>query len=237
MTNERDQGEDAPKRERPQRDPIQAGAPILPVAARNLEDVVRMGELYAHGEEAVPKEYRGKPRIISAIISRGAEIGLAPMQSLSSIAIINGRASIWGAGVKALILKAGHRLEVTFEGEKGGPDRKAIATLTRRDTGQVFTAEFGYQDAKRASLLGKDTYQKYPDRMFQARAIGFVAQDGAADVLMGLEVSEAMQDITPVAEAAPVGDNPFAHRIRPQAEEIPEAEVITEENNQESAND
>ena len=43
----------------------------------------------------IPDQFKGKPNDILVAIQWGYEIGLAPMQSLQNIAVINGRPSLW----------------------------------------------------------------------------------------------------------------------------------------------
>jgi hypothetical protein len=226
-------GEDTPLTNLPvAKNLIDAGADIRSIVPQNFDEALRIGKVLAKAEGAIPKDYVGKPEMIAAVIMRGLDVKFPPMQALSTIAVINGRSAIWGSGIKALILRSGHRLEVSYEGGKGDVDRVAIARLTREDTGQVFEASFGYQDAKRAKLLEKDTYQKYPDRMFQARAIGFVTSDGAADVLMGLEVREAVEDSTPMREVNRRGsETVLGRRMRGEEprQEVVDAEVVNAE--------
>ena len=54
--------------------------------------------------ELVPKAFRNKPEDVLVAIQLGTEIGFAPMQALQSIAVINGRPSVWGDGFLALIM-------------------------------------------------------------------------------------------------------------------------------------
>jgi hypothetical protein len=51
----------------------------------------------------VPQAYRGKPEDIMLAVQMGSEVGLAPMQALQNIAVINGRPSIYGDAALALV--------------------------------------------------------------------------------------------------------------------------------------
>ena len=133
-----------------------------------------------------------------AAIVRGMEVGLAPMQALANIAVINGRASLWGDALPALVQRAGHHIDVEIEGE--GDRAVAVATLTRGDTGKVVVRRFSMADAKRAGLLGKQgPWQQYPTRMLAHRARSWAVRDGAADALMGMHVADEAQDYGPDA--------------------------------------
>ena len=51
----------------------------------------------------VPKAYQGKPMDVLVCVQWGAEIGLAPMQALQNIAVINGKPSVYGDAAMALV--------------------------------------------------------------------------------------------------------------------------------------
>jgi hypothetical protein len=147
----------------------------------------------------IPVNFKDKPEDTAAAIMWGMEIGLSPIVALQSIAVINGRPSLWGDTLPAMITKAGHKLDEVIEGD--GATLKATCTLTRRD-GHKVSRSFSMADAKRAGLSTKTgPWTQYPQRMVQMRARSWAVRDGAADVLRGLQVVEeqqdAMRDITP----------------------------------------
>jgi len=146
--------------------------------------------------DLVPKDYRGKPGNIFVAIQTGAELGIAPMQALSGISVINGRGAVWGDLLLAIIQgsPAYEWHKEWFEGE--GKTRVAICQMKRKGS-EVHTTRFGYEDAARAGLIGRDTYKNYPDRMFQMRARGFCGRDKFADVLKGVITAEEAMD-TPI---------------------------------------
>lgn len=194
---------------------LTAGGPLAALVPQNLDDAFRLSKALSMSGDMVPKHFQGKPEMIMAAIARGMEIGLAPMQALSNIAVINGRASIWGDALPALLQRAGHHLDCELQGE--GDALTAVATLTRGDTGRVTTRTFSVADAKKASLWGKQgPWQAYPTRMLQMRARSFAARDGAADALMGLQVAEEMSDV-PMRDVTPAPKGPnLAQRLASQ---------------------
>jgi hypothetical protein len=162
----------------------------------SLESAYRLAKALSAAGEMIPPAFRGNPMATLAAILRGMEVGLASMQALLSIAVINGRPVIWGDAPLALVQRAGHHVDVEYEGS--GETLTAVATLTRGDTGRQIVRRFGIADAKRAGLLGKPgPWQQYPQRMLAARARAWAIRDGAADVLMGLQIAEEVQDYGP----------------------------------------
>mgnify|MGYP005820538061 CR=1 FL=1 len=53
---------------------------------------------------------------------------------------------------------------------------------------------FGFDDAKAAGLADGQMYQKYPKRMYVARAVSFALRDEFADVLRGIMGAEEMDE-------------------------------------------
>ncbi len=176
--------------------PVQAGGAIAALVPQDMDQAFRLANALAASGDMVPKAFQGNPNATMAAIIRGMEVGLAPMQALASIAVINGRATIWGDAIPALLQRAGHTIDVEFEGD--GDNMCAVATLTRGDNGKIIRRTFSVSDAKRAGLWGKSgPWTQYPKRMLAHRARTYAAKDGAADALMGLQVSEDVSDYGP----------------------------------------
>lgn len=74
------------------------------VVPTSIDEAWRLAQMFAEAEDMVPKQYRGKPKAIMVAMQYGAEVGLAPAQALQSIAVINGRPSMWGDRLLALIV-------------------------------------------------------------------------------------------------------------------------------------
>lgn len=123
----------------------------------------------------------------------GAEVGLAPVQALMSIAVIQGRPTIWGDAIPGLVWASGlcEGITETIDGE--GDLRTARCVAKRVGCGEI-VGEFSMGDAKRAGLLGKGPWSQYPDRMLKTRARAFCLRDGFADVLKGLQCREEVLD-------------------------------------------
>jgi len=143
----------------------------------------------------VPRAYQGKPQDIMVCVQWGYEIGLAPMQALQNIAVINGKPSVYGDAAMALVQASPvcEGVEEYMEGE-GTPNPVAVCIANRKGRKPV-TARFSVEDAKRAGLWGKQgPWQAYPKRMLAMRARGFALRDAFPDVLKGLITAEEAQD-------------------------------------------
>jgi hypothetical protein len=140
-------------------------------------------------------------------ILQGMDVGIPPMQAIQSIAVINGRCTIWGDLVPALIWSNGHKIKEWMEGE--GDTRVAHCLVTRGDNGQEVERTFSVEQAKVAGLWGKaGPWKQYPDRMLQMRARGFAARDGASDVMRGMQVREEIEEERPMRDITPAVQPP-----------------------------
>ena len=209
---------------------IAAGGALAALVPQNLDEAFRLAQALARSGDMVPKHYQGQPEAAMAAIIRGMEVGLAPMQALASIAVINGRPTLWGDAMGALVQRAGHTIDVDYEG--AGDNLTAVATLTRGDTGKKIVRRFSMADAKRAGLAGKPgPWQQYPQRMIAHRARSWAVRDGAADALMGLQVAEEVSDYGPdaardVTPSAPRRGGAIYRTPEPETDEILEAAPI-----------
>lgn len=160
----------------------------------SFQEGVSIAEYFAN-TDLVPKDYRGKAANIMVAWQKGIELGLKPLQALATIAVVNGRATIWGDGLIALV-KNSSKEEWTHETLTGDGD-KMVATCETKRLNQEKTViqSFSVADAKKAELWGNNTWAKYPKRMLQMRARGLCLRDAYPDVLNGLEIAEEMNDL------------------------------------------
>ena len=172
-------------------------------APATLTEAVQFSEMLA-SSTMVPKAYQGKPQDVLVCVQWGYEMGLAPMQALQNIAVINGKPSVYGDAAMALV-QASHvceDVEEFFENE-GTPNPVAVCVAKRKGRKPV-VAKFSVEDAKRAGLWGKQgPWQAYPKRMMQMRARGFALRDAFPDVLKGLITAEEAQDYPAEEKSAP----------------------------------
>jgi hypothetical protein len=177
----------------------------------------------------VPRAYQGKPQDIMVCVQWGYELGLAPMQALQNIAVINGKPSVYGDAMAALVQASPvcEGIDEHIEGD-GTTNPVAICVAKRKGRNPVI-AKFSVEDAKRAGLWGKQgPWTQYPKRMLQMRARGFALRDAFPDVLKGLISAEEAEDYPtesngkPIKDITPMPANPL-DLIAPPAEPEPVA--------------
>jgi hypothetical protein len=197
-------------------------APARGLALATFDDAFRFAKVVASTEFA-PKDFRGKPEACMLAIQAGSEIGLSPMQSLQSIAVINGRPSIWGDAAMALV-QASPVCEFVREYTEGeGDNLVAVCEAKRRGYPAPTIVRFSVADAKKAGLWGKSgPWQQYPTRMLALRARGFALRNAFADALRGLITAEEAQDYpTPEPAREPV-------KVRPKFDTPPRGDTDPE---------
>lgn len=171
----------------------------------NLKEAMEYATIIANSA-MVPKTYQGKAGDILVAVQMGAELGLKPIQALQNIAVINGKPSVYGDALLALV-----QAHPSFEDIKEWYDEKtntAFCTVKRKNQTE-HTVSFSIEDAKKAGLWGKSgPWTQYPKRMMQMRARGFALRDKFADALGGLITVEEAQDYqvinTPEKDVTPV---------------------------------
>lgn len=153
----------------------------------------------------VPERYFGKPDDLLAAVLYGRELGLPPMQSIHTIFLVDGRASMEGKAMAALVFAAGHELrtKVSPTGAKVAAFRRDPFTNELHEMGEV---EFTHEDAVRAKLDGKQTYKQYPMAMLGWRAITMACRLFFSDVLAGVgytpEEIGVDEDVQPLMDSA-----------------------------------
>jgi hypothetical protein len=195
-------------------------------APATLTEAVTFSEMLSNSN-MVPKAYQGKPQDILVCVQWGMEMGLAPMQALQNIAVINGKPSVYGDAMMALVQASPvcEDVEEYFENE-GTPNPVAVCVAKRKGRKPV-TAKFSVEDAKRAGLWAKQgPWSAYPKRMMQMRARGFALRDAFPDVLKGLISVEEAQDYPDEAKPRQPKDitprNPLDMVAKPAPVAIPE---------------
>lgn len=171
----------------------------------NIEEIYRAAQAFSK-TNFVPQCYRGKPDDAFAALTLGMEVGLPPMRSLQSIAVVNGTPCIYGDAQLALVKASGQLIHFKeyYEGNEGEDNFAAGCEIQREGDSDITVEKFTVQDAKNAKLWGKQgTWQTHPKRMLRYKARAFALRDKFADVLLGLTHSveemqgEGVKDVTP----------------------------------------
>jgi hypothetical protein len=168
--------------------PVEINLDAHGVQLRSFDELGRFCKAIVNSGLA-PKSFNS-PEAVMVAIQHGMELGLAPMQALQSIAVINGKPVIYGDA--ALALATAHPSFLDIEETTDGTT--ATCVIKRRDRSAVVRT-FSEADAKKAGLWGKSgPWAQYPARMLQMRARGWALRDAFPDALKGLGIREEVQD-------------------------------------------
>lgn len=193
---------------------------LVDLSPKSLDEAMKLAEILSDSS-IVPKDFIGKPGNVLVAIQWGMELGLKPMQAMQNIAVINGRPSLWGDAVLALVL-ASPLCEYIEEWEENGT---AYCKVKRRGKPEDIQ-QFGDEEAKKAGLIGKQgPWAQYPQRMKKMRARSFAVRDNFADVLKGIQIAEEIsdypveKDITPGRQTPAQIAQTAADNVRPERTE------------------
>jgi hypothetical protein len=169
------------------------------LSPQSFDQAWTLAQMLANSE-MVPKDYRGKSENCMIAMQWGDEIGLKPLQAIQNIAVINGRPSMWGDALLALVYGS-PACELVNETDDG---HTATCIVKRRGQPQQ-SRTFSMEDAKQAGLFEKTgPWTTNPKRMRQMRARAFALRDVFTDVLRGMAVAEEVIDIGEVDMGAAV---------------------------------
>jgi hypothetical protein len=161
----------------------------------------------------LPGHIRTAPQFL-AIVVRGRELGLAPMEAISHLFLVNGKVSLDVQTQLGIIYRRlpGARVEVLESTAKVA--RVAASRPGRNPIEYSFTVE----EATQAQLMGKPIWRQYTKIMLLWRAIAQAARTEFPDVLAGVYApGELPQDARPIEIEGHVVSADEAH-----ADEIPE---------------
>ena len=172
---------------------ISTSKSVDPVIPKSVDDAFRLAKMIKVSGMA-PKDMDSAEKIAAAIL-QGMEVGMPPMTALQSIAVINGRPTIWGDGLVGLVRGSGEceYVKEWIDGE--GDERVAHCETKRKHELEPVTRTFSIANAKAANLWSKSgPWKQYPERMLQMRARAFCLRDAYADILRGMQVREEVED-------------------------------------------
>lgn len=151
-----------------------------PGAPAALNDKIRYAQALS-GSNLLPKQYREQPANLLFALEYADALGVAPINAITSIHVIEGKPSASADLIASLVRRAGHRLRVS------GDDTFAEATILRADDPDYpFTVRWDMAKARQAGLTGKGVWKAYPSAMLRSRAITEVARMAAPDALFGV---------------------------------------------------
>lgn len=132
-------------------------------------------------------------------ILAGRELGLAPLESMTNIYIVNGKVALQAKIIGSLIKKSA---KYDYQVDKLD-DQECIITFFALDNGkkvELGKSPFSIKDAAKAGIVNKEVWKNYPRNMLFARALSNGARWFTSDVFCGYtaEEIESVKEVTSV---------------------------------------
>lgn len=170
----------------------------IALATARTELAAATARAIASGSVVLPPHAR-EPGAAAAIMLAGLELGLQPMESIRSLHLVDGRVVLAADAQLALVLRRGVALEWIRT------DATAAECRIARPGRQPHTVSYTLQDAQRAGLAGRQTWQRHPAAMLRARCITTAIRQYCPDLLSGAYSPDEAADFgSPAPAPAPV---------------------------------
>ena len=188
----------------------------------NFNELQHFAQMFAQSE-LCPKSLRNKPHDVMIVYQMALDVGLPAMQALQNTAVINGKPSLYGEALRAVVQR-----HPDCEWIKDGFDTAsytAHCTVKRKGYPEPHQARFSKEDAIRAGLWseqGNGPWAKFPKDMLAARAAGRAFRRVFADALMGFYPAAEATDIDPrAAEPELVNPGGEDYTVQGQSQDVP----------------
>ncbi len=168
---------------------------------------------------SIPEALQKSPADVLAIVMAGAELGLAPMQSIRALVLIKGKPTLSADAMGALVKSS--PLCVYLQCTESTAKVATFKTQRKGDP-EPTTLSFTIDEANAAGLTG-DNWKRFPKAMLRARAQSALCRMVYQDLLLGVYDSEELdapgeRDVTPArpvaATSAPDGVEAMKRRMK-----------------------
>lgn len=161
----------------------------------NITEALKLSERLSTSG-LIPVALRNKPADVLVILMTGRELGLAPMQALRSINVIQGKAAMSADLMQALAVSRRDVCEYFQMIESTAQ----VATYETRRRGNPSPTRMSYtmEEAQAAGLASNDNYRKNPAAMLRARCKSALCKAEYPDLLAGVYDPEELAGIQPM---------------------------------------
>lgn len=189
----------------------------------DLDQTFRLAQALALSN-LLPSALKGKPNDVLVSILYGQELGLAPMQAIQSVYVVQGRPTISAQLWVALARRAGHKIRVTEETATSC----TVEVERGDDPGHPTRVTYTLEQAKAAKLAGKDVWQQHAAAMLYARAVSTACRRACPEIALGFGDETERYESEPARPtlaqvAAERADQPAAPAPQPEPEQDDDA--------------
>lgn len=151
------------------------------ITAATYRDHMGLAETLSRSS-LIPAPLRGKPGDVLIILMTGNELGLAPMQALRSIYVVDGKPTLSADLAAALVLKS----PVCEQFRMTEQTDDHVTYVAQRHGQEPVTVRYTIADATAARLTNKQNWQQHRKAMLRARCAMAAARAVFPDLFMGL---------------------------------------------------
>lgn len=198
--------------------------------SNNFEHAQRIAKMLA-SSNLVPTEYQGNVPNTLVALEMANRVGASPLQVMQNLNVINGRPSWSSPFIIAAINTCGRFAPLEFEFQERGPKKLQYEHWTgskaqnnrRKETGHIDindTACRAYTTDKTGKVVhgpwvsieiavhegwytkSDSKWRTMPEVMLRYRAAAFFGRLYCPEILLGMQTSEELHDITPVEVTA-----------------------------------
>jgi hypothetical protein len=178
-------------------EPVNNGPIFAPAQFEHAQRIAKV----LSSSDLVPTQYKNNVANTLVALEMANRMGASPLMVMQNLHIIHGRPS-WGSSfIIASLNSCGRFTTLRFQGDAS----KCKAVATDKATGEVLEGPtVSLEMAKAEGWLDKagSKWKTMPELMLKYRAAAFFGRLYAPEVLMGMQTSEEVIDITPMQPAA-----------------------------------
>lgn len=194
------------------------GSAALGFELTNLDEALKWAGVLAKSG-LLPEPLRNKPDDVLVVLLKGHELGLKPMQALSSMAVVKGKAVMEAQLKVSLCLR--HKEVCTYFRLVESTDQKATYETLRQGDPAPTTLSYTIEQAAKAALTQKDNWKGYAAAMLRARCSSHLATAVYPDLVGGIYDPDEAEEL----ERGPYDLNkptapPVATKLEPQDAEV-----------------
>lgn len=166
--------------------------PVTTIAdlADNLTTKKELAQIFIKSG-LIPNQLNTPEKVLVAMF-KCQELGLPPLEGMAGMAVINGKVTLQGNLILAMINRSGKAKQISVKDS----ETKCEVTMSRRDYENTYTFSFTLDDAKKANLTNKQVWKEYQKTMLKWRAVSGCARVVFPDIIGGLYTPEEMASIT-----------------------------------------
>lgn len=134
-----------------------------------------------------------------AVVQYGRELGIPPMTSMQTMAIVSGKITMMGNMLQTLLIRGGVKISILESTVKN-------CTLRfEREGYPSIQTSFSIEDAKRAGLYKEGSgYTKYPEEMLYWRAMAKGGRRIGSDLMLGVYAREEIEGDDSIIDVNPI---------------------------------